>query len=212
MSPAVGPLRRGATRETISPRWAGPDVHEATVVAGIRRAEPNGRVRELVRTFGTLIRDLLALSDGLAERGVTHVASEATGGSGKPSFNLREGRFERLPVDPRHLKQVPGRETDVKDGPWIARLLRHGLRRGRFVPPQPIRARRDLTRRRGRQRAAQAAVAHRIQEAVEDADIERGCVATDVLGTAGRARIRRGSTAVRTQRLRATIGIFMVVC
>jgi transposase len=176
--------------ETIYPRCAGLDVHKATVVACIRLAEPHGRVRELVRTFGTMTCDVLALSDWLAEHGVTHVAMESTGVYWKPIFNLLEGRFELLLVNPRHIKQVPGRKTDVKDSQWIAQLLQHGLLRGSFVPPKPIRELRDLTRQRSQLIAEKAAVANRIQKVLEDANIKLGCVATDVLGTSGRAMIR----------------------
>lgn len=95
--------------ETIYSSCAGLDIHKATVVACVRRLGPAGRIHEVVRTFGTPTAELLAPSDGLAEAGVTHVAMESTGVFWKPVFNLLEGRFEVLPVDPRHIKQVPGR-------------------------------------------------------------------------------------------------------
>ena len=176
--------------ETIYPCCAGLDIHKMTVVACVRRLDPAGRVHEAVRTFGTMTAELLALADWLAESGVTHVAMESTGVFWKPVFNLLESRFEVLLVNPRHIKQVPGRKTDVKDCQWIAQLLQHGLLRGSFIPPKPIRELRDLTRQRSQLVAEKAAVANRIQKVLEDANIKLASVATDVLGVSGRAMIR----------------------
>ena len=176
--------------ETIYRCRAGLDIHKMTVVACVRRLEPSGRVHEEVRTSGTMTAELLLLSDWLAEAGVTHVAMGSTGVYWKPVFNLLEGRFVVLLVNPRHMKQVPGRKTDVKDCQWIAQLLRCGLLRGSFIPPRPIRELRDLTRQRSQLVAEKASVANRIQKVLEDADIKLGAVATDVLGVSGRAMIR----------------------
>lgn len=176
--------------ETMHPHCAGLDIHKATVVACVRRSDAAGRAYESVRTFGTMTADWLALAAWLAEAGVTHVAMESTGVFWEPVFNLLEGRFEVLLVNPRHIKQVPGRKTDVKDCQWIAQLLQHGLLRGSFVPPKPVRQLRDLTRQRSQMVAEKAAVAHRVQKVLEDADIKLGSVATDVLGVSGRAMIR----------------------
>jgi transposase len=176
--------------ETIYTRCAGLDVHKKTVVACVRCLDPAGRVSESVRTFATMTADLLALSDWLAGQGVTHVAMESTGVFWKPIFNLLEGTFEVLLVNPRHIKQVPGRKTDVKDCQWIAQLLQHGLLRGSFVPPKAIRELRDLTRQRSQLVAEKSAVANRIQKTLEDANIKLASVATDVLGVSGRAMIR----------------------
>src|SRR5438270_5142681 len=183
--PGVGSLQE-ATMETIYRCCAGLDVHKLTVVACVRRVEPSGRVHEAVRTFGTMTAELLLLSDWLAEAGVTHVAMESTGVFWKPIFNLLEGHFEVLLVNPRHIKQVPGRKTDVKDCQWIAQLLQHGLLRGSFVPPKPIRELRDLTRQRSQLVAEKTAAANRIQKVLEDANIKLAGVATDVLGVSGR--------------------------
>src|SRR5512135_2220638 len=181
--------RPEATMETIYPCCAGLDIHKTTVVAWVRRLDPAGRVHEAVRTFGTMTAELLALADWLAESGVTHVAMESTGVFWKPVFNLLEDRFEVLLVNPRHIKQVPGRKTDVKDCQWIAQLLQHGLLRGSFIPPKPIRELRDLTRQRSQLVAEKAAVANRIPKVLEDANIKLASVATDVLGVSGRAMI-----------------------
>ena len=175
--------------ETIYTCCAGLDVHKKTVMACVRRIDAAGGLSESVRTFATMTVDLLALSDWLAQQGVTHVAMESTGVFWKPIFNLLEGLFEVLLVNPRHIKQVPGRKTDVKDCQWIAQLLQHGLLRGSFVPPKAIRELRDLTRQRSQLVAEKSAVANRIQKTLEDANIKLASVATDVLGVSGRAMI-----------------------
>jgi transposase len=176
--------------EVIIPRCAGLDVHKRTVVACVRRLEADGRIDQEVRTFGTMTADLLNLADWLAACGATQVAMESTGVYWRPVFNLLEARFTLLVVNAQHIKQVPGRKTDVKDCQWIAQLLQHGLLRPSFVPPRPIRELRDLTRQRTqliRQRAIQA---NRLQKVLEDANIKLAGVATDILGTSGRAMIR----------------------
>jgi transposase len=117
---------------------------------------------------------------------VTHVAMEATGVLWKPVWNVLEGRFTLLLVNPRHLKKVPGRKTDVSDAEWIAQLLQHGLLRGSFVPSRPLRDLRDLTRQRAQLIAEHTRVANRIHKLLEDANIKLGAVASDVLGTSGR--------------------------
>src|SRR5215472_3127171 len=127
---------------------AGLDVHHKTIVACVRSVQPQGGVVEEVRTFGTMTRDLLHLSDWLAVLGVTHVAMEATGVLWKPVWNILEDRFQLLLVNPRDLKQVPGRKSDVRDCQWLAQLLQCGLLRSSFVPPRPQRELRDLTRQR----------------------------------------------------------------
>jgi transposase len=175
--------------DTLFPRCAGIDVHKANVVVCVRRADRPGKVCEEVRTFATMTRDLLALSDWLAEHGVTHVAMESTGVYWKPVCNILEGRFQVILVNAEHIKQVPGRKTDVKDCQWIAQLLRHGLLKASFVPPAPIRALRDLTRQRTQLVAEKASAANRIPKGLEDANIKLASVATDVLGASGRAML-----------------------
>src|SRR5439155_35172 len=97
------------------------------------------------RTFGAMTGELLELADWLAQEGVTHVAMESTGVYWKPVWNLLEDQFTVLLVNAQHIKQVPGRKTDVKDSEWIAQLLQHGLLRGSFVPSTPQRQLRELT-------------------------------------------------------------------
>jgi transposase len=169
---------------------AGLDVHKETVVACVRRLDSKGKVQQQTRTFGTMTSQLLELADWLAEHEVTHVAMESTGVYWKPIWNLLEGLFEILLVNAQHIKQVPGRKTDVKDAEWIAQLLQHGLLRGSFVPATPQRELRELTRQRRQLIQAKASVANRIQKVLEDANIKLGSVASDVLGVSGRDMLR----------------------
>jgi transposase len=172
--------------DTLYPRCAGLDVHKSNVVVCVRCCDRPGKVFEEVRTFSTMTRDLLALSDWLAGHGVTHVAMESTGVYWKPIFNILGDRFEVILVNAEHIKQVPGRKTDVKDCQWIAQLLQHGLLKASFVPPLPIRELRDLTRQRTQLIQERTAAANRIQKVLEDANVKLAGVATDVLGASGR--------------------------
>jgi transposase len=165
------------------------DVHKKTVVACRRIINEGGRLDQEVKTFGTMTGDLLALSEWLAEAGVTHVAMESTGVYWKPVWNILAGRFEVLLVNARHIKQVPGRKTDVKDCEWIGQLLQHGLLRSSFVPEQPIRELRDLTRHRAKLIGERTSVVNRIHKTLEDANIKLGSVASDIMGVSGRAML-----------------------
>lgn len=172
---------------------AGLDIHKDTIVVCVRRLHPGAKRKtdSEVRTFRTMTAEILALGDWLAEERVTHVAMESTGVYWKPIWNLLEGGpYELLLVNAQHIKQVPGRKTDVKDCEWIAQLLQCGLLRGSFVPAVPQRDVRELTRQRRQLIQAKAAVANRIQKVLEDANIKLGSVATDVLGVSGRAMLQ----------------------
>ncbi|HUI60021.1 MAG TPA: transposase [Steroidobacteraceae bacterium] len=129
-------------------RCGGLDVHRDSVAVCVRVPGGRGSVEQDVRTFGTTAAELLVLHDWLQAHGVTHVAMESTGVYWKPVFYVLEETFSCVLVNAAHMKQVPGRKTDVQDGIWIAPLLEHGLLRGSFVPPAPIRELRDLTRHR----------------------------------------------------------------
>jgi len=168
---------------------AGLDVHKRTVVACVRRVEPAGKVHKTTKTFATMTRDLLDLADWLVAQGVAVVAMESTGTYWKPVFNLLEPRLSIVLVNAHHIKQVPGRKTDVKDSEWIAQLLQHGLLRASFIPPRSTRELRDLTRQRTRLIGEKTAVANRIQKTLEDANIKLGSVASNVLGVSGRDMI-----------------------
>jgi transposase len=176
--------------DVVYPCCAGLDVHKETVAVCVLWTGEKGRHQEEVRTFGTMTRDLLALSGWLASKGVTHVAMESTGVFWKPIFNILEGRFEVVLVNARHIKQVPGRKTDVKDCQWIAQLLQHGLVRGSFIPPLVLRQLRDLTRHRAQMVGEESRIANRVLKVLEDANIKLGSVASDALGVSGRAILK----------------------
>jgi transposase len=175
--------------DILYPCCAGLDVHKKTVVACVRRIDASGQVQQQVRTFGTMTSELLALADWLAAQGVRRVALESTGVYWKPVYYLLEDRFTMMLVNAQHIKQVPGRKTDVTDSQWIAQLLQHGLLSPSFVPPQPIRQLRDLTRQRTQLVRQRATAANRIQKLLEDANIKLAGVATDILGVSGRAML-----------------------
>ncbi len=175
--------------DTIYANVAGLDVHQKTIVACVRCLQQKGDVVEEVRTFGTVTRDLLHMSDWLAGHGVTHVAMESTAVLWKPVWNVLEGHFQLLLVNPRELKQVPGRKSDVRDCQWIAHLLQCGLLRSSFVPPQPQRELRDLTRQRAQLLSEQTRAVNRIHKTLEDANIKLGAVASDIMGKSGRAML-----------------------
>jgi transposase len=176
--------------DTLFVRVAGLDVHLKRIQCAVRCRQQTGKLFAQVRSFGTMTGDLRALADYLQGLGVTHVALEATGVLWKPVWNVLEGRFALLLVNPRHLKKVPGRKTDVTDAAWIAQLLQCGLLRGSFVPGRPLRDLRDLTRHRAQLAGEHTRVANRIHKLLEDANIKLGSVASDVLGKSGRKMLR----------------------
>jgi transposase len=175
--------------EVVYRRCGGIDVHKESISVCVLLVEERGTKKE-VRRFGTMTRDLQALSLWLEQLGVTHVAMESTGVYWKPVWNLLEGQFELLLVNAQHIKQVPGRKTDIRDCEWIADLLQHGLLRGSYVPKQEQRDLRDLTRYRVRLTEDKARLANRIQKVLEDANVKLASVATDVLGASGRAMLQ----------------------
>jgi transposase len=177
--------------ETIFACCAGLDVHKESVEACVRRTEPSGRVHSETRHWGTMTRDLLRMADWLAAQGVANVAMESTGVFWKPIFNILENRFTVLLVNARHLKQVPGRKSDVRDCQWMAQLLQCGLLKGSFIPPRAQRDLRDLTRHRSQLVEEKTRTINRIQKVLEDANIKLASVATDVMGVSGRAMIQR---------------------
>ena len=169
----------------------GLDVHKENVTANLLRRGVEGKEdRDEVRSFGTMTKDLLALADWLKEAACTHVAMESTGVYWKPVFNILEAEFEVILVNAKHIRYVPGRKTDVKDCQWIAQLLQHGLVRGSFIPPKPIRELRDLTRQRRKLIQERSSVVNRVQKVLEDANIKLGSVASDVMGKSGLEMIR----------------------
>jgi transposase len=168
---------------------AGLDVHKQKVVVCVRKLQ-GGSVRQEVRTYRTETNALLEMADWLTDEGVTHAAMESTGVYWKPIWNLLEGIFELLLANAEHIKNVPGRKTDVKDSEWIAQLLQYGLLKPSFVPEKPIRQLRDLTRQRVQLIRQKVQVANRIQKTLEDANIKLASVASDVLGASGRDMLK----------------------
>jgi transposase len=176
--------------EAIIERCCGLDVHQATVVACLLVGRANQKPRKEVRTFTTLTEDLLSLRHWLQSQGCTHVAMENTGVYWKPVYALLEGAFELVVGNAQHIKNVPGRKTDVKDSEWVADLLRHGLIAKSFVPPKPIRELRDLTRYRRKLVDSRSAERNRLLKLLETANIKLASVASDVFGVSGRLMLQ----------------------
>ncbi len=168
--------------QVIYKHCAGLDVHKKMVVACCR----SGAKQEL-KSFATTTPELLKLVDWLSVYGVTHVAMESTGVYWKPIYNLLEGNFVVLLVNAKHVKNVPGRKTDMKDAQWLSELLQHGLLKASFIPEMPQRDLRDLTRYRTKLVEERARVINRVQKVLEDANIKLSSVATQTLGISGRA-------------------------
>jgi transposase len=174
--------------ELLYPRCAGLDVHKDSVVASIRCVS-NPAHRE-VRTFGTTTRELSELNEWLSQHGVKQVAMEATGVYWKPVWHMLEQDFELILANAQHIRNVPGRKTDVNDAQWISELLAHGLIRSSFVPPLPIQELRDLSRTRKQLTRETSQHSTRIQKILEDANIKLGSVLSDVMGVSGRSILK----------------------
>ena len=172
--------------EPIYARCAAIDVHKRTAVVSVGWVDEHGRRQRRTRTFSTMTADLVRLRQWLAEEGVTHVALESTGVYWRPIFNLLEDQCTVILANAAHVKAVPGRKTDVRGSEWLLELLQHGLIRGSFIPPAPIRALRDLTRHRTSLIEERTRAVNRVQKVLEDANIKLAGVATDLLGVSGR--------------------------
>lgn len=160
--------------QVIHPHCCGLDVHKESVVGCVAHLGADSVVAEQVRSFGTTTRELPSLADWLAGEQVTHVAMESTGVYWKPIWNLLEDRFTTRLVSARHVKNVPGRKTDVKDCQWLAQLLQVGLLKPSFVPERPQRELRDLTRQRWQLISDKTRVANRIQKVLDKYSVARG--------------------------------------
>ena len=172
--------------EIIYRRCAGLDVHKETVVACVRIAHHGAPTQE-VRTFTTTTAGLLGLVDWLDGCGVEHVAMEATGVYWKPVWHVLEGHFQLILANAAHVKNVPGRKTDVNDATWLADLLAHGLIRASFVPPAAVQELRTLTRTRKQFVRERGSHVQRIEKILEDANLKLGVALSDLLGQSGRA-------------------------
>ena len=164
--------------DVIIDKGCGLDVHKETVVACVM----GSGIKKEIRTFSTMTGDLFRLKGWLSEKGITHVAMESTGPYWKPVFNVLEDSFEVILANARHIKNVPGRKTDVKDSEWICKLLRSGLLAASFVPPKAIRELRDLTRYRRKLTQSISAEKNRVQKVLEDANVKISSVVSDTFG------------------------------
>ena len=176
--------------DALHERCAGLDVHQETVVCCLLVGTAGTRCRKEFRTFGTMTADLEASRDWLKACGVTHVAMESTGVFWKPVYAVLEGHVQIVVGNAQHIRNVPGRKTDIKDAEWIAQLLRHGLIRASFVPPPPFRELRELLRFRRAVVQDATRLRNRMIRRLEAAGIKLAAVASDVFGVSGRAMLR----------------------
>lgn len=170
-------------------RVAGLDIHKKTVVACRMRVTAERQREWETRTFGTMTGDLLQLHDWLSAWEVEQVVMESTADYWKPVFNLLEGSFTVVLVNAQHVKKVPGRKTDVSDAEWLAELELHGLLRASFIPPQPQRVLRELTRYRATVIRERARVVNRVEKLLEGTNIKLSSVVSDVMGVSAKAML-----------------------
>jgi transposase len=176
--------------EAIIERVAGLDVHQGSVVACVVIGAAGRRPTKEVRSFGAMRQDLAALRAWLLELGVTHVGMEGTGVYWQPVHAALEGAFTLIVGNASHMRNVPGRKTDVRDAEWIAELVRHGLVRPRFVPPPAVRVLRDLVRHRKALVGTLAAERNRTLKLLESAGIKLAGVMSSVFGVSGMLMLR----------------------
>jgi len=173
--------------EVVHSRCAGIDVSKRDAKVCVRiQGETGRKTSSTVTTWGAMTNDILALRDHLAAAQVTVVVMEATSNYWRPFYYLLEADFEVMLVNARDVKNVPGRKTDVSDAAWLADLGVHGLLRASFVPPEPIRQLRDLTRTRTHITRERTREVQRLEKLLEDAGIKLSSVATDITGVSGR--------------------------
>jgi transposase len=173
--------------DVVVKRGCGLDVHQAFVVAHLFVELPNGKLRKSTQKFSTFRKHLVELAEWLKAEGCTHVAMESTGTYWVPVYGVLEqfGEFELVLGNAQHMKNVPGRKTDVKDAEWIGQLLRHGLIRKSYVPEAPLRELRMLLRYRRGLVEAQSQERNRLLKLLETANIKLSSVASDVFGVSG---------------------------
>ena len=184
--------------ETIVPRVCGLDVHQASVVACVLIDGGKKRGSKQRRTFSAMRSDLFALRQWLLELGVTQVVMEGTGVYWRPVYEVCEGAFDLWVVNARHVKNVPGRKSDVIDAEWLARLLSSGLLRKSFIPEVDIRDLRDLTRYKRSLIQQQSDQKNRIIKLIECAGIKLAAVASDVFGKSGMAMLRAIAEGIKS--------------
>ncbi|MHB8335610.1 MAG: IS110 family RNA-guided transposase [Acidimicrobiales bacterium] len=172
-------------------RCAGLDVSKRDAKVCVRVQAPDrAKATSTVTTWGSVTNQILALRDHLIEQRVTLVVMEATSDYWRPFYYvLEDGPFEVMLVNARHVKNLPGRKTDVSDAAWLAQLGAHGLVRGSFVPPEPIRQLRDLTRTRTAVVRERGREIQRLEKFLEDSGVKLSSVATHLTGVSGRAML-----------------------
>jgi transposase len=193
-------MEKGAkAMDVVHPRCAGVDVSKRDAKVCVRIAGTGrAKAKSTVTTWGAVTNQVLALRDHLISEEVSLVVMEATSDYWKPFYYLFEdGPFEVMLVNARHVKNLPGRKTDVSDAAWLADLGAHGLVRGSFVPPEPIRQLRDLTRTRTTITRERAREIQRLEKLLEDAGIKLSSVASDISGVSGRAMLEALIAGVR---------------
>lgn len=175
--------------DELYPNCAGLDIHKKFLVACRVHRDEQGHSHQEVRKFDTMLGDLEALAAWLAGTNTTHVVMESTGVFWQPVYNVLEERFTTWVVNAKHVKNVPGRKTDVKDSEWLAQLLRAGLLRPSFIPARPQRELRELVRYRVSLVEERSRVVNRIQKVLEDANLKLSAVATDLQGVSAQAML-----------------------
>lgn len=175
--------------EVLYRRCAGLDVHKKTVAVCLLTPGEAGEPRRRIREFGTATFELRALAAFLKKHRITHAAMESTGVYWKPIFNVLESQCEIILVNARHVRNVPGRKSDIADCQWLASLLRHGLLEASFVPPRQVRELRDLCRMRSSLVRDAVRAGNRLRKVLEDANIKLDSVASNTLGVSGRSMI-----------------------
>jgi len=177
--------------EVLYERCCGLDVHKKLVVGCLIVPSSDGKPIKQIRSFGTMVKDLLALNDWLKTAGCSHIAMESTGSYWKPVYNLLEGQFEILVVNAQHIKAVPGKKTDIKDSEWLADLLQHGLLKASFIPSAPQRELRELLRYRTSLVEERVRALNRVQKVLEDSNIKLASVVSDINGVSARAMLAK---------------------
>jgi len=186
----------------------GLDVHKRFVVACLIRGGEDGKPQKELRRFDTLTPQLLSLIDWLQSAQCTHVALESTGVYWKPIFNLMEGLFEIVLVNAQHMKAVPGRKTDTKNAEWIADLLQHGLLKASFIPPQPQRDLRDLTRYRSSLKQERTQHVNRVHKLLEETNIKLSSIFADMMCKTGRAILQALARGEENPEVLADLALF----
>lgn len=193
--------------EPMHKRVAGLDVHRMKHVVTVLIEEKDGTLTKVTRQFGGFKRDLRELIGWLGEHRVERVVMESTGIYWKSVYaSLSAAGIPALVVNARHVKNVPGRKTDVADSEWLAQLARFGLMRGSFIPPKDLRELRLVSRYRRKLSGMLAGEKNRLHKLLDDAGIKLGGVVADIDGVSARRRVE-GLIAGKSPGELATLGL-----